>query len=408
MVLQVGVRRVFAAVLMLLSCACSNEASQSPASSTKSALPPPPPPPPPPVVDWNAIATRGFALYDAPNRDRDQAQAQKLFQDACDHQNSLGCAGLGITYMAGVDGTGKDGAKGVKLLTAACESKVGRACSALSVVYASGLGVEKDTIKAAELAHAACDMGEERGCAQYAGRLFTGEDRVLKDPQQGFKLAKAACDGGVSSGCAILNVAYTRGDGTERNPAEAQNALQKACDLEDGASCMRLAVQYFGYGDAKPSEKAAAMVTRACELGEQRACSDLAGRMLEGSGAVQQDKARAQVLAEAACSKDDTYGCGVAGIIAQRDHRSNDAVQFWTRGCKLGDKKVCGLLAAQQQQATARSAPKRECYEGAGCLPFEDNASITPQHPWCHKCCYGISREGDGMYELRCKYKSEQ
>lgn len=323
-------------VLCVHAVGCSKSAAEAPDASaavtSASAAP---------SVDWDAVATRALPLYDGLRKERNQAEAQRMFRDACEPRSQLGCAGLGVTYIAGVDGTGKDATKAGQLLGKACEAKVARACSALARMYLGGVGVEKNGLKGIELARTACDGGEPRGCVTYARALLAGANSVPKDYKQGLELSKAACEKGLAEGCEVEADVYLDGLGVPRDGKIAQGLYAKACDAEQASACTSIAVQLlFGKGVPTDPKLAVEHATRACDLESQKGCAVLAGALVDGIG-VKQDASRARELAETSCSHDEADGCALAGWIARRAGKSGDAANYFKHACNLGNAAAC-------------------------------------------------------------------
>ncbi len=289
---------------------------------------------------WDETAQRGFEIWDRTKK-RDDAEAQRLFRDACDHGSQLGCAGLGTTLLSGAK---QDAVRGAKLLATACEAKVGRACVSLAKAYEDGLGVDRDRVKAAEVSRTACEEGEHRGCVQYGRSMLFGDSGVVRDPERTRDLATKACESGIATGCTLAGLAYSNALG---DAIEAQKWFRRACDAGDGGGCAALATQYFYGGlpgDAKGVEVStrlgAEFAQRACDLDEQRGCALLAGAYANGDGVVQ-DLSHAREIAAKACSAGEAAGCSIAAKIAMREGKSDDATRFLERSCALGNRAAC-------------------------------------------------------------------
>ncbi|HEU0029908.1 MAG TPA: tetratricopeptide repeat protein [Kofleriaceae bacterium] len=304
---------------------------------------PTPPSPTQASSAYDATALRAFEIWER-TKDRDDAEAQRLFRDACDRGSQLGCAGLGTTLLSGGTGLTSDPARGVQLLATACDARVARACVSLAKAYEDGLGVERDRVKAAELSRGACDAGEQRGCVQYGRSMLFGDNGVSRDPQRARDLATKACESSIATGCTLAGLAYSS---AFADAPESQKWLRRGCDGGDGAGCAALAYQYFNGGlpgEAKGVEISpklgAEFATRACDLGEQRGCALLARAFANGDG-VAQDIARARELAATACNAADAAGCSIAAKIATAEGKTADAATFLERSCALGNAAAC-------------------------------------------------------------------
>lgn len=296
---------------------------------------------------WDDLALKGFAVWEKPKKERDESEAQLLFQDACDHGSQLGCAGLGAVYLS----DGKNPAKGIELLSRACDAKVGRACALLSVAYESGMGVERDGTKAAAIARDACQAGEHRACVLYGRAMLFGDHGVARDPNKSRELAEKACGASIAAGCTLAGLVYST---ALSNAREAQKWLDKGCKLGDGPGCAALAVQYFrgglpgdAQGVAVSPARGVELATRACDLDAAIGCSLLAKALANGEG-VAQDLRRARELAEKACSGSDAAGCSIAAQIAQAEGNIDGARKLLERSCKLGNATACRKAQALQ------------------------------------------------------------
>ena len=94
-------------------------------------------------------ATEAFKLWDGQGISKDQPSAQRSFDTSCQQGSPLGCAGLGVSFLDGVNGTGKDYTKALLQLASPCNAKVARACSALAFMHLRGLGTPKEGREAA-------------------------------------------------------------------------------------------------------------------------------------------------------------------------------------------------------------------------------------------------------------------
>jgi uncharacterized protein len=299
---------------------------------------------PAPGTEADEVALRGFALWEKPKKDRDEAAAQLAFQDACDRGSQLGCAGLGAIYLSG----SKNPAKGIELVQHACDAKVLRACASLSVAYESGIGVDKDGAKAAAIAKNACDAGEHRACVLYGRPLLFGDFGLNKDPTRSRDLGIKACDAKIGSGCTLAGLAFSNGLG---DAVAASKWLQKGCDLGDGQGCAAAATQFFRGGlpgDAQgvtvSPGRGVELAMRACDLDAPVGCTLLAKAFANGEG-VARDLERARQLARKACDESDALGCSVAAQIARADGNENEAISFLQRSCSLGNSVACRAVA---------------------------------------------------------------
>ncbi|MGE0548658.1 MAG: hypothetical protein AB7O24_10620 [Kofleriaceae bacterium] len=55
----------------------------------------------------------------------------------------------------------------------------------------------------------------------------------------------------------------------------------------------------------------------------------------------------------------------------------------------------------------SRAAARRDCHEGEGCVLLPEQYRGTSAYLECQSCCYGVSRDGVGMYPYSCKGQGE-
>ena len=105
-----------------------------------------------------ACAAAGFVYQHNEEIKRDPVKAVRLYRQACDAGESIGCSYLGIAYGDGLGGLAKDPAKAAQLYASACDAGAGDACSLLAEAYRSGTGVGRDITKADVLARKGCEL----------------------------------------------------------------------------------------------------------------------------------------------------------------------------------------------------------------------------------------------------------
>ncbi len=291
-------------------------------------------------------AHTGFRLWDG-NGDggaKDQPGAQKVFAETCSQGSQVGCTGLALTYLDGVNGTGKDYKKAVSLLQAACDAKVPRACSALGNSYWSGDGVPKDENKAADLYKTACDGGEPRGCFGLARMYDLGKGGLPKDQPRAFALFKSACEGGVADACFVVGMDLQDGVGTSKSKPDAVRYAQRACDGGSGEGCRMLGLLYDdGTGVPKDRKKERELLAKSCDLGSATGCFAYGGLLLRDGAKADQTTA-AGAFAKA-CDDDNAQGCyGLATCERQGwglPRNPMGADTHLKKACDLGNATAC-------------------------------------------------------------------
>ena len=89
--------------------------------------------------------------------------AERLYQQACDGGDMLGCDLLGLMYRDAVDVT-QNLARAATLFQQACDGEMMQSCDRLGVMYANGVGVTQDVARSLSLFQKACDGAEMQGC----------------------------------------------------------------------------------------------------------------------------------------------------------------------------------------------------------------------------------------------------
>jgi hypothetical protein len=105
-----------------------------------------------------SCAAAGFELEHNEEIKRDPVKAVRLYRQACDARDPIGCNYLGYAYARGVGGLARDPAKAAQLYTTACDGGSGSACSRLSAAYREGSGVQRDDARADALARKGCEL----------------------------------------------------------------------------------------------------------------------------------------------------------------------------------------------------------------------------------------------------------
>lgn len=294
----------------------------------------------PSAADHDGHARDAFALWDGANGKKDPTAAKKMFGDACARGSQLGCTGLGIAYLDGIDGTGKDYKLAFANLRSACEAGIPRACSAFGSMYASGFGTAKDEAKAADLFSTSCERGEQRGCVRLALFYATGSGGLPKDLKRATDLLKKACDAGNAAGCAgaadILRAA-------KASPAEAMPYAERACEMKHGEGCSVLASLY---GEKQDAIKQHEFAQRACDLDSASGCTALGALLLGGSG-IAADHKKARAAAEKACERENpsALGCYLLATMWRRgwggESNGFTADGYLKKSCDLGNPSAC-------------------------------------------------------------------
>lgn len=122
----------------------------------------------------------------------------KLVQ-ACEAQQPQACVELGALYMQGV-GVPRDSHRAAAAWARACQRNVGSACFNLGMLYTLDQEMPTNAVKAAMLFAKACHLGDLAGCYKRALALSEGIG-VSRDVATAHTLFDRACKGGIVLAC---------------------------------------------------------------------------------------------------------------------------------------------------------------------------------------------------------------
>lgn len=196
----------------------------------------------------------------------------------------------------------------------ACNNADKRGCGVLSVMYREGLGIKKDSFKAAALSEKSCRLKNSVACVEL-GRIYEdGEGGIPHNNVKAKGLYSEACKLNDASGCVSLGFMYITGKGVKRNLFIGKDYFEKACNLnsgvESGMGCFMIAKSYNeGENDYR---KGLQYADKACSLDFGLACFNLGDLYTNGKG------------------------------IVEINH--NKAQNYFTKGCNAGDEDSCVML----------------------------------------------------------------
>jgi hypothetical protein len=130
-----------------------------------------------------------------------------------------------------------------------------------------------------------CEEGSAKACGLLS-ELLEGGFGVAKDLERSRELARRACDMEDGISCMRMASALEMGEAPSREDLESSEALyRRACELQNADGCAGVAYLYQGVrnGPPKDLEVVKRFFTRACELGKQEVCEKL--KKLEASAA---------------------------------------------------------------------------------------------------------------------------
>uniref|UniRef100_A0AC34QVN4 Uncharacterized protein n=1 Tax=Panagrolaimus sp. JU765 TaxID=591449 RepID=A0AC34QVN4_9BILA len=162
--------------------------------------------------------------------------------------------------------------------------------------------IEQNFKKSLELFRDNCEKKEyPKSCYKYAMYLLSGKECVPSFEKM-IKPLEIACNGKIPLGCRYLGLVYWNGDEKQQpNSKKAENAMKRACELEDADACWMLSTWYLGpqakfispKGEKKDKktgqlernpEKALEFGIRACEMNIPQACANVSRMYRIGDG----------------------------------------------------------------------------------------------------------------------------
>jgi hypothetical protein len=239
---------------------------------------------------------------------RDLPRAERLYRQACEARDGLGCTGLG--WLSRGAAAEEAFSRARPLLEGACLRDDPEACFAAGLLKLEGKGgpmeapaAEARLRRALELLTAACHAGSGAACVR-AASLFEAGPAPTRDDSRALVYLQKACDGGVAGGCSALALRYMTGRGVSRDNVRAQALLQRggelfraSCEAGEAAACVELG-QAFALGQGVPVDlvRSLGYHEKACQLGVVSSCQLAARWLREGSEGIAPDAERASRL----------------------------------------------------------------------------------------------------------------
>jgi len=203
--------------------------------------------------------------------------------------------------------------------------------------------------------------------------------------------AAAACEAGDQAGCAELGRAFLYGEGRPQNRPVAAILLTEACAARAAEGCHWLGLLQGSVGEPALRELGDATLRRACDLGSLDACDRLADG-LEGRAGV--------ALRRAACAKGGAAACRAlaeAALAGTGDARAVAAAwQTLAAQCHAGEGAACTILLTPRRvgevSADLPATQRREWLDPA-CRAGDGEA--------CHELGLIVFAEESGPLEQR-------
>ena len=151
----------------------------------------------------------------------------------------------------------------VNMLKGRCLDNSATDCLALGKVLDEGRLAKQDEAQAGVMFGRACDSGLQQACFSLITFMKKGGNNAL---------AKA-CDGGDGASCFILGSLFSGGAGVPQDPSFAFELFQKSCDSGWWRGCGRLGVSYLnGQGTAVNPRLAIANFEKGCQGQNAASC----------------------------------------------------------------------------------------------------------------------------------------
>lgn len=266
---------------------------------------------------------------------KDEAKALTLYRRSCALHGAAGCERLGLAYLSGHFGLTQDTTQAAGFFDLACTAGSAPSCTRLGTLYETGSGVPMDRGQADTLYRRACQGGDQRGCADLAGRLAESNGAAPLPPEL-LRRVEATCQSGQIEGtCTSLGAMFQLGRGVKRDLKRSAAIYEATCRHGQAASCLGLGLQSLG------------LLRGACEHGAALGCTTLGSMYAQGRGVPRSD-AKALPFFARACDGGEGGGCFSAGMLALtgRSGAPNvaQAVKHFDRGCQLGHPEACARL----------------------------------------------------------------
>ncbi len=292
-----------------------------------------------------------FVRERALDGNRDWRSVLGLFERACDKGSAKGCENAAeILFDGRVDG--RSPREGVALLRKSCELDDGAAdgsgCVAYGEALKTGRHVDKDPVLAAKWLAKGCRLGVSSACDE-AGELGL---KVELSAEMLRTIDRRRCAADDVKACARVGARLL----ASSHPGRAAGPLATACVGEQAGACAALgAAELFGRVQGVV-DGAWALLEKACGLDDAASCRRMGDALLVGHF-VPRDETLAKKMLKKACHKGDDVACAHESslALAKSAKRPMDQVVSMVLGkdCKGGDREACAELAGFHKPAKA-------------------------------------------------------
>lgn len=241
-------------------------------------------------------------------------------------------------------GTPPELAAALRVFSSRCSSGKGQRCFQIGDVFDRGLGVSRDSRRAALWFYRACQQGDDRGCRRLGQLASESDDVPMESARNAFR---RSCESGDLRSCVDLGHILDN-DENNANPAAAASLFRRACDGDVAIGCVYLGEAHrSGRGVPLDNIQARSLFERACRTHEPRGCVGLGEMLLYGRGGSQEIDRGAQLLREA-CQSGLLRACMTVNVVSmengQLDRPLIAHINDIEHGCASGGVEHCARL----------------------------------------------------------------
>jgi uncharacterized protein len=233
----------------------------------------------------------------------DVNQAIAWYTKAAEQDHSVAQANLGLYFKTGKYGVTQNLAAAVLWLekSAARGNAVGE--RGLATCYKEGKGVAADRVRATELFQSAANQGDAFAEAEVGWAYENGSGGLRKNWSDALNWYLKAADHGDAWGQMKVGEAYLKGDGLQRDVAQAFDFFQRSAQQNQAEAQYYLGTMYDqGIATAADPYKAVQWFEKAANNGDAAAQNALGIAYVKGRG-VAQDREKARYWFEQAKAK---------------------------------------------------------------------------------------------------------
>jgi len=186
------------------------------------------------------------------------------------------CTQLGEMYATGT-GVPRNMVRAAEMYERACAGGATDVCNTLGEIYEKSGSFEGGVARAEQMYEKACNGGSSAGCLNLGLAFAAREDHV-----RALALFDRSCNGGWAPGCHQLATSYLQGEGARKDVAKALALFSQACDGENIDSCTT-AAEIYVRGEEAPRDitaavalygKAVKVLDLGCQAGSDRDCNE--------------------------------------------------------------------------------------------------------------------------------------